>query len=91
MTMATTNTANTSTIGTATAQDSVRARAEALFVSPLQPSDRPGTRQVRAAIAASLRAYRGAAGCAARMAAEYGEYPEQAASRMRWALSLAAA
>jgi hypothetical protein len=77
---------------TATSRDSqLRARAEALFASSLQPSDRPGMRQVRAAIAASLLAHRGAAGCAARMAAEYGEHPEEAACRMRWALALAAA
>jgi hypothetical protein len=78
---------------TKTAQPSaqLRSRAEALFVSPLQPSDRPAPQQVRAAIAASLRVHHGASGCAARMAAEYGDHPEQAATRMRWALELAAA
>jgi hypothetical protein len=81
----------TNTTVTVPAISQLRQRAEALFVSSLQPSDRPAPQQVRAAIAASLRAYRGASGCAARMAAEYGEYPEQAASRMRWALQLAAA
>ena len=68
----------------------LRRRAEALFVSSLQPSDRPAPQQVRAAIAASLREFAGT-GCAARMAAEYGEHPEQAACRMRWALELVAA
>lgn len=63
-------------------------RAEALFASPLQPSDRPDPRQVEAAAEASLRSL-GAAGCAAVMAAEFGEHPETAAARMRWALSLA--
>ena len=66
-------------------------RAEALFVSSLQPSDRPTPTQIRAAIAASYRAYGGAAGCAARCAAEYGEHPDEAVSRMRWALAVLAA
>jgi hypothetical protein len=65
--------------------------AEALFVSALQPSDRPAARQVRDAIVTSLAAYRDAAGCAAKMAEEFGEHPEQAANRMRWALALVAA
>lgn len=65
--------------------------AEALFVSTLQPSDRPVEQQIREAIVTSLRAFHGAAGCAQAMAVEYGEHPEQAADRMRWALSLVAA
>jgi len=64
-------------------------RAEALFSSPLQPSDSPTSPQIRAAIRASLRAHRGVRGCASALAAEYGEHPETAAERMRWALSLA--
>ena len=65
--------------------------AEALFTSPLQPSDRPTSPQIRAAIRASLRSHRGVRGCAAALAAEYGEHPESAAERMRWALSVVAA
>jgi hypothetical protein len=65
--------------------------AQALFVSVLQPSDRPAPAQVRDAIVTSLTAYRDASGCAAKMAAEFGEYPEQSANRMRWALGLVAA
>jgi hypothetical protein len=61
--------------------------AEALFVSPLRPADRPATSQVRAAIAASLQTF-GARGCLAAMAEEFGDHPETAAARMRWALSL---
>ena len=34
---------------------------------------------------AAIRDYHGVKGCAAVMAAEYGEHPEQAAQRMRWA------
>jgi hypothetical protein len=66
-------------------------RAEALFTSTLQRSDRPTTRQIRDAITASLRVHGGSSGCAAALAAEYGEHPETASARMRWALSLAAA
>jgi hypothetical protein len=63
-------------------------RAEAVFVSDLQPSQRPTAGQVAAAVLASLRARGGATGCAAAVAAEYGEHPETAVARMRWALSL---
>jgi hypothetical protein len=66
-------------------------RAEALFTSSLQPSDRPTSAQVRAAIVTSLRTHRGIRGCAAALAAEYGEHPETATARMRWALDVAAA
>ena len=64
-------------------------RAEALFSSALQPSDMPTAIQVRAAIDASVLARHGVDGCAAVLAAEYGEHPEAAAERMRWALTLA--
>jgi hypothetical protein len=60
------------------------ARADALFVSALQRSDEPGAAQVRQAIAAAIRAF-GARGCAARVAQAYGEHPETAVLRMRWA------
>jgi uncharacterized membrane protein len=63
-------------------------RAEAVFVSDLQPSEHPTPGQVAAAALASLRARGGAAGCAAAVAAEYGEHPETAVARMRWALAL---
>ncbi len=61
-------------------------RAEALFVSPLQPSDRPSAEDIRSAIVDSFHSYGGAAGCAVRCAGEYGEHPEVAVARMRWAL-----
>ncbi len=60
------------------------ARADALFASTLQRSDEPTALQVERAIAAATRAF-GGIGCAARVAQEYGEHPETAASRMRWA------
>ena len=58
--------------------------ADALFVSVLQRSDEPGTRQVRRAIDAAVAAY-GSGGCAQRVAQEFGDHPEAAAARMRWA------
>jgi len=60
------------------------ARADALFASALQRSDRPSPGQVRQAIAAAAARY-GAAGCAARVAQAFGEHPETAVTRMRWA------
>jgi hypothetical protein len=64
-------------------------RADALFASDLQRHDEPSAGQVDQAIAASVRAL-GARGCAARVAQEYGEHPDTAAVRMRWARALAA-
>ena len=60
------------------------ARADALFASPLQRSDRPSPAQVHQAIAAAVAAF-GIQGCAARVAQAYGEHPETAVLRMRWA------
>src|SRR5215470_13284507 len=60
------------------------ARADALFASALQRSDEPSAAQVREAIAAAIRAF-GARGCAAQVAQAYGEHPETAVTRMRWA------
>ena len=58
--------------------------ADALFASLLQRSDRPSAGQVRQAVAAALRAY-GGRGCAERVAQEFGDHPETALARMRWA------
>jgi hypothetical protein len=44
---------------------------------------------VEQAIAEAIRAF-GDLGCAARVAQEYGEHPETAASRMRWARAASA-
>ena len=62
--------------------------ADALFVSVLQRSDQPSAGQVRQAIAAAVRAY-GRSGCAQRVAQEFGDHPETAVMRMRWAHALA--
>ena len=60
------------------------ARADALFASALQRSDEPSAEQVREAIATAVRAL-GTRGCAGRVAQAYGEHPETAVPRMRWA------
>ena len=65
------------------------ALADALFASMLQRSDHPDFGQVRQAIAATAAAY-GSSGCAARVAQAFGEHPETAVTRMRWARALAA-
>jgi hypothetical protein len=65
------------------------ARADALFASSMQRSDQPSTDQVRQAVATAVRTF-GSQGCAGRVAEEFGEHPELAADRMRWALRLTA-
>lgn len=65
------------------------ARAEALFASTLSACEPHDRAELKAAIAAAVRDYHGVAGCAAVMAAEYGEHPEQAAQRMKWACDTA--
>jgi hypothetical protein len=55
-----------------------------LFASAVQRSDGLSVSQIRRAIAAALDGY-GVAGCAGRVAQEFGDHPETAAARMRWA------
>jgi len=62
--------------------------ADALFVSVLKRSARPDAGQVRQAVAAAVRAY-GDLGCAQRVAQEFGDHPETALARMRWARAVA--
>ena len=59
-------------------------RADALFVSALQRCEHPSAGEVRQAVAAAIHAY-GQCGCAERMAQEFGDHPETAVTRMRWA------
>ena len=74
------------------------ARCVALFASGLQPSDAPAPEAptpnalapdalapdvLAGVISRTVRQF-GIAGCAARMAQEFGDHPEAAASRMRW-------
>ena len=62
--------------------------ADALFASVLQRSDNPSVGQVRRAIAAAVRAY-GGLGCVQHVAQEFGDHPEAAVARMRWARAVA--
>jgi hypothetical protein len=64
------------------------AQADAVFVSGLQRRDEPSAGQVRQAAAAAIRAF-GCSGCAGRVAQEFGDHPETAVIRMRWARSVA--
>ena len=63
-------------------------RADAVFVSRLQRCDKPSAGQVRQAAAAAIRAF-GCSGCAERVAQEFGDHPETAVIRMRWACAVA--
>ena len=62
------------------------ARAEALFASDVQPTFSLEPEQVAEAVRSTLRRLHGVRGCAEAVAAEFGEHPETAAPRMRWAL-----
>ena len=59
-------------------------RCEALFASDLQHSQHPDPTDVRAAVAHTISRL-GETACLARMAQEFGDHPETAALRMRWA------
>ena len=61
------------------------ARAEALFTSPLATGSDPSRAAVDDAIRAAVRAHGGVRSCAADVAAEYGDHPDLAVPRMRWA------
>ena len=65
-------------------------QADALFVSGLQRCDEPNAGQIREAIATAIRAF-GRSGCAGRVAQEFGDHPETAVIRMRWACAMAGA
>jgi hypothetical protein len=60
---------------------------DAVFASDLQRRDEPSAGQVRQAVAAAIRAF-GCSGCAGRVAQEFGDHPEAAVIRMRWARSV---
>jgi len=62
-------------------------RADAVFTSDLQRRNDPGADQVRQAIEAAIRTF-GCSGCAGRVAQEFGDHPETAVIRMRWARSV---
>lgn len=60
-------------------------RAEALFTSDLSATLHHSPADVTAAIGQAIRIHGGIGGCVAAMATAYGEHPETAAPRMRWA------
>jgi hypothetical protein len=60
-------------------------RVEALFASNLQRSEPVTPESVRDAVTNTVSRL-GTRGCAAQMAQEFGEHPEAAVGRMRWAL-----
>jgi hypothetical protein len=63
------------------------ARAEAVFVSPLQPSEDPIPEQVRGAVETMIRLH-GSRWCATKAAGEIGSHPYFAEPRMAWARDL---
>jgi hypothetical protein len=62
-------------------------RCLALFASELQASDAPTAETVAQAINRAIRRL-GLRGCVVRMAQEFGDHPDAAATRMRWARQL---
>jgi hypothetical protein len=68
----------------------ITAWAYALFVSDLSSQCHHGESAVAAAIRSAHAAHGSFRGCAAAAAAAYGERPETAAPRMRWARLLVA-
>jgi hypothetical protein len=70
----------------ATIDSVTTARAAALFVSNLSATTCATDAEIAAAITGSLRSHGGTRSCEAEVAAVYGDYPELAAGRMRWAL-----
>jgi hypothetical protein len=59
---------------------------EALFVSSVQSSETPPDGVVRRAVAEAFSRL-GSLGCAAGVAGEFGDHPEVAVPRMRWAIA----
>ncbi|WP_198655421.1 hypothetical protein [Streptomyces geranii] len=64
------------------------ARAEALFSSDLATGTEPTPAEIAAAIRRSIRSHGGSRGCACALAGAFGDRPETAVPRMRWALRL---
>jgi|HubBroStandDraft_1064217.scaffolds.fasta_scaffold968613_2 hypothetical protein len=61
------------------------AQASALFASKLSARCRHSDAQLVAAIGHAIRSHDGVLGCVGEVAAAYGQHPETAARRMRWA------
>ena len=67
------------------------ARAEALFSSDVPVGEPLNARYLTAVIKDAVHRLGGVRGCAAAVAAVYGDYPEIAVPRMRWALGVVTA
>ncbi len=67
------------------------ARARALFASYYDPSDAMTTAQVEQAVRDALRRLGGIGGCVCEVALAFGDHPDTAAARMRWARDTVAA
>ncbi|MEU4624999.1 hypothetical protein AB0G04_34130 [Actinoplanes sp. NPDC023801] len=63
------------------------ARAEALFTTGLATGSRPTLEVADEAIRTAVRTRGGTRACAGDVAAEFGDHPELALPRMRWALA----
>jgi hypothetical protein len=66
------------------AVESDEVRTEALFASDLQRSQQPTPEVIRETVFATVHRL-GENGCAALVAQEFGEHPDSAVGRMRWA------
>lgn len=66
----------------------VYARAGALFLAPVCCGDPLDRATATALIAVQIRAHHGSRGCACDVAQHYGDHPDLAAARMRWALAV---
>jgi hypothetical protein len=66
----------------------ITAHAAALYASDLPNQCRPSQAVVEAAIDSTLTACGGVDGCVGALAAAYGDHPETAAPRMKWALHI---
>lgn len=62
------------------------ARAEAIFSSDLPTGVQLNRAEIATAIEQAVRAHGGSRGCALILAGSYGDQPEIAVPRMRWAL-----
>jgi hypothetical protein len=63
---------------------------EGLFVSFLSSDAKPDRSAITEAVRWAVGQYHGVPGCAAEMAAAYGNDPESAVARMRWARGVVA-
>jgi hypothetical protein len=64
------------------------ARARALFASGLATGSKPCPAEVDDEIRRAVQGHGGSRGCTLALAGAYGDHPEAAAPRMRWALDV---